>query len=150
MKVPKMYKSSDRFNVGVDVIYDDESKLQYAPFIYATTESGDSGADDEEGEDTMIVNLIWDDEASTYKLDKTWSDINAAVTENKLVLIKEDTASNISFYIILRVETESGLGDVVTYIIEALGIDTNHLPKVLRFNSDSDTGTLILVESSGD
>ena len=148
MKVPKMYKSSDRYNAGTDVIYDDDSKLQYAPFIYATTESNDSGADDgEEGEDTMIVNLIWDGEASTYKLDKTWSDINASVTENKLVLIKEETASTFNFYIILRVETESGLGDVVTYIIEAIGIDTNHSPKVLRFNSDSDTGTLILVES---
>lgn len=52
MKVPKMYKSSDRYNAGTDVIYNDDSKLQYAPFIYATTQSGDSG---EEGDDTMAI-----------------------------------------------------------------------------------------------
>lgn len=43
--VPKMYKSSDRYNAGTDVIYNDDSKLQYAPFIYATTQSGDNGGD---------------------------------------------------------------------------------------------------------
>ena len=47
MKVPIRYKSSDRYNAGVDVVYDDESKLQYAPFIYATTASGDNGGDGE-------------------------------------------------------------------------------------------------------
>lgn len=54
MKVPKMYKSSDLYDAGTDVIYNDESKLQYAPFIYATTVSGDSGddgGDDEEGDE---------------------------------------------------------------------------------------------------
>ena len=54
MKVPKMYKSSDLYDAGTDVIYNDESKLQYAPFIYATTVSGDSGVDggdDEEGDE---------------------------------------------------------------------------------------------------
>ena len=46
MKVPKMYKSSDRYNAGTDVIYNDDSKLQYAPFIYANTQSGDTESGD--------------------------------------------------------------------------------------------------------
>lgn len=61
MKVPKMYKSSDRYNAGVDVIYDDDSKLQIAPFVYASTESGDNGADeggDEEGDEVMTVHEL--------------------------------------------------------------------------------------------
>lgn len=59
MKVPKMYKSSDLYNAGTDVVYNDDSKLQYAPFIYATMQTVDSsdsgdggdGGDAEEGDE---------------------------------------------------------------------------------------------------
>lgn len=50
MKVPKMYKSSDLYDAGTDVIYNDDSKLQYAPFTYATTQSGDSSDSGESGD----------------------------------------------------------------------------------------------------
>lgn len=86
MKVPKMYKSSDRYNAGTDVIYDDDSKLQYAPFIYATTggDSGDGGnGDDEEGEDSMVINLV------NGALDKTWNEIYEAVNAGKFAYILE-------------------------------------------------------------
>lgn len=85
MKVPIMYKSSDRFNAGTDVIYDDESKLQYAPYIYAYAESGDngdSGGDDEEGEDVMIIQK--DDDGV---LNKSFGDIISAMLEGKSCVI---------------------------------------------------------------
>ena len=78
MKVPKMYKSSDRYNAGTDVIYNDESKLQYAPFIYAgvtAKDNGDGGGDDEEGEDTMVV--IYDSQAGT--INKSFKDLKDAL-----------------------------------------------------------------------
>lgn len=60
MKVPNYYKSSDRYNAGTDVIYNDESKLQYAPFIYASVTAKDNGdgGDDEGGEDEMTVHEL--------------------------------------------------------------------------------------------
>lgn len=88
MKVPKMYKSSGRYNAGTDVIYNDDSKLQYAPFIYATAESGDNGGDgggdDEEGEDTMVV--IFD--SATGAIDKSFKELKDAVNSGKIVLLK--------------------------------------------------------------
>ena len=81
MKVPKMYKSSDLYNAGTDVIYNDESKLQYAPFIYATTQSGDSG---EGGEDTMVVAFSYSD--GTPTIDKTWLEISNACVAGKNVI----------------------------------------------------------------
>ena len=85
MKVPKMYKSSDRYNAGTDVIYDDDSKLQYAPFIYATTKSGDSegGGDDKEGDDTMVV--IFD--TVTNSINKSFKELKDAVTAGKIVVL---------------------------------------------------------------
>ena len=84
MKVPNMYKSSDRYNAGTDVIYNDGSKLQYAPFIYATTESGDNGGEEEEGEDTMVVKFSFVD--NSYTIDKTWLEISNACIEGKNVI----------------------------------------------------------------
>ena len=87
MKVPIKYKSSDRYNAGTDIVYDDGSKLQYAPFIYAgvtAKDNGDGGGDDEEGEDTMVV--ILDDETST--IDKSYKDIKDAYDAGKIVLLK--------------------------------------------------------------
>lgn len=82
MKVPIRYKSSDRYNAGVDVVYDDESKMQYAPFVYATTASGGNG-EDEEGEDVMFVNIT-----SSGDLDKTWKEIKQAVDNGQIVVFK--------------------------------------------------------------
>ena len=84
MKVPKLYKSSDRYNAGTDVIYNDDSKLQYAPFIYAgvtAKDNGDDGGDDEEGEDTMVVRSV------DSVLDKTWKEIYDACKSGKVVQI---------------------------------------------------------------
>lgn len=100
MKVPKMYKSSDRYNAGTDVIYNDESKLQYAPFIYATTESGDNGADDggdEEGEDTMVVHMALN-EADKFYLDKTFKEINDAVSTGVVHIISDTSPTTKTVY----------------------------------------------------
>ena len=88
MKVPKMYKSSDRYNAGTDVIYNDDSKLQYAPFIYATTESGDGGGDDEEGEDVMIINITSDEQTGYATADKTFTEITGLISSGKNVMFK--------------------------------------------------------------
>lgn len=93
MKVPIRYKSSDRYNAGVDVVYDDESKLQYAPFVYATTASGDNGGDggdDEEGEDSMVIHL----NAEGTALDKSWSEIKNAVDDGKVCVLVDDHEEN--------------------------------------------------------
>ena len=89
MKVPNMYKSSDRYNAGTDVIYNDGSKLQYAPFIYATTESGDNGEDDE-GDEAMFVNITADESTGFATMDKTFGEIKTAVESGKLILFKWD------------------------------------------------------------
>lgn len=88
MKVPKMYKSSDRYNAGTDVIYDDDSKLQYAPFIYAGITAKDNGDDDggdEEGEDSMVI--TYDVENEHY--DKTWQEVVNAFNSGKTVVLKD-------------------------------------------------------------
>lgn len=79
-----MYKSSERYKAGTDIVYDDGSKLQYPPFIYAVTESGDSGADggdDEEGEDVMVIR-----KENGY-LNKNFNDILSAMLEGKSCII---------------------------------------------------------------
>lgn len=104
MKVPIMYKSSDRFNAGTDVIYDDESKLQYAPFIYAAAESGDSGGDggdDEEGEDSMVV--IYNED--THAIDKSFKDLKDAVNAGKIVVMKD-----------VFLDDETGFGEQIFYL----------------------------------
>ena len=97
MKVPKMYKSSDLYNGGTDVIYNDDSKLQYAPFIYATTNSGDSddGGDDEEGEEGMLITL---DENMVSNV--SYNDVLEAVLNGKVLysLGELETASSV-FYL---------------------------------------------------
>ena len=102
MKVPKMYKSSDLYDAGTDVIYDDDSKLQYAPFVYATTGSGgdsgddSGGGDDEEGEDTMIV--IYD--GDTKSIDKSFKDLKDAVNAGKVVVMKEVSLDDDTGYLV--------------------------------------------------
>lgn len=92
MKVPKMYKSSDRYNAGTDVIYDDDSKVQFAPFIYATAESGDNGADeggDEEGEDSMIITY----DSTNNRYDKKWQEVKDASIAGKTVMLIVDMSN---------------------------------------------------------
>ena len=85
MKVPIRYKSSDRYNAGVDVVYDDESKLEYAPFVYATTASGDNGgSEDEEGEESMLITV------TDGTLNKNYSEIKSAVESGKVLYFVED------------------------------------------------------------
>lgn len=101
LKVPKEYKSSDRFNAGVDVIYDDDSKLQYAPFIYAGVTAGDNGGDggEEEGEDVMVVHINAD--GNDKVLDKNWGEIKGAIDSGKFVYLVslESDVETIVYYI---------------------------------------------------
>ena len=149
MKVPIRYKSSDRYNAGVDVVYDDESKLQYAPFIYATTQSGDNGGagEDEEGEDVMVVNIIWDSELSNNKLDKNWSEIKTEPAAGKLVMLKEvPNADAFRMCYLAELYTEKTLGvSGMTYNIIVLSVDNNHSPVAVKYTSDSETGTMVQV-----
>lgn len=94
MKVPKMYKSSDRYNGGTDVVYNDESELQYAPFIYATTQSGNSS---DEGEDMILhINIS----SETGGLDKTWQEIADAIEAGKFCYVTDTTeAGSITFVV---------------------------------------------------
>lgn len=129
MKVPKMYKSSDRYNAGVDVIYDDDSKLQYAPFIHATTESGDNGADDggdEEGEDSMLIKYDYDNE----RFDKTWQEVKDASLAGKTVILVIDdsnsgddpyTAYSLYYLTQMRVNVDITTGEVENYTAVFMG-----------------------------
>lgn len=111
MKVPIMYKSSERYKAGTDIVYDDGSKLQYPPFIYAVAESGDSGGDggdDEEGEDTMIV--IFDNDTAT--LNKSFKDMKDAVEGGKIVIAKivnldDDTGYSVHLLYLVDLTNES-------------------------------------------
>lgn len=85
MKVPIKYKSSDRYNAGVDVVYNDGSKLQYAPFIYASTKSGDNGPD-EEGDDSMVIKY----DSTNKRYDKTWQEVYEAVKSGKTVFYAKE------------------------------------------------------------
>ena len=103
MKVPKMYKSSDRYNAGTDVVYNDDSKLQYAPFIYATVTAKDNGDDggDEEGEDSMVV--IYDSEENA--IDKSFKELKDAVKAGKIVVMNE-----------VSQDDETGFGTQIFYL----------------------------------
>lgn len=142
MKVPKMYKSSDRYNAGTDVIYNDESKLQYAPFIYATTQSGDNGGDggdDEEGDEAMLIHINADSE-----LDKNYKEISDAVAAGKVVFAildmgEGEVVTSRNVYYLTRQEIDSG-----TYIVQLTSMTqgTPPLGDVLEFTADSETGVL--------
>ena len=139
-----MYKSSERYNAGTDVIYDDQFKLQYAPFIYATAESGDSGGggDDEEGEDSMLIHINND-----YELDKNYKEISDAVASGKVVFAIFDmgegevvTARNV--YYLTHQEIDSG-----TYVVHLTSMTqgTPPLGDVLEFTAESVTGVLVSI-----
>lgn len=143
MKVPIRYKSSDRYNAGVDVEYDDDSKLQYAPFGYATTASGDNGGDGEEGEDTMVVNMTLG--PTTNSLDKTWTEISSAVNAGKTVMTVASITTGLWIgYAVLVDHIEDG------YVVDVLTVDNaTHDAYVMRFSADSADGELIHTEDSG-
>ena len=73
--------------------YDDDSKLQYAPFIYATAERGDSG-DGEEGEDTMVVKY----DRENRRFDKTWKEVRDASVAGKIVVLLMDNSDEVDAY----------------------------------------------------
>lgn len=140
MKVPIRYKSSDRYNAGVDVVYDDESKLQYAPFIYATTASGDNGSgEDEEGEDTMVVNIAY--EGNNAVLDKNWSEIKDALDSGKFAYLIDTTADETTT---VRYITSCEFFNN-TYIVLTKALDVSG---ETTYESSSATG--VLVNSTGD
>lgn len=148
MKVPKMYKSSDRYNAGTDVIYDDDSKLQYAPFIYATTESGDNGdggGDDEEGEDTMVV--VYDSQAGT--INKSFKDLKDALDSGKIVTMP-----------VIILDAEGAIIENVYYLvgISSMGVEEDKdatfgsitvetdvaTPQIMTFTASTDTDNMNL------
>lgn len=140
MKVPKLYKQSDSYNAGTDIIYDDNSKLQYAPFILATTQSGDNGGD-EEGYDIMVVNVLWDDALSRYKLDKTYAEIKSTVQRGNNVLCIETSDGLLNVYTLARVDEEEVVGGI-TYHVGFIHV-TNGSVDTMYFTSDSETGFLV-------
>lgn len=137
MKVPIRYKSSDRYNAGVDVVYDDESKLEYAPFVYATTASGDNGgSEDEEGEDSMVVHINVD--STPVTLDKNWTEIKEAIESGTFVYLIDIGESNTTIKYIDSYEYVSSLE---LYVLSVKGLTDN---EATLFTASSPTGVLTI------
>lgn len=139
MKVPIRYKSSDRYNAGVDVVYDDESKLQYAPFIYAGTQSGDNGTDDggdEEGEDIMVVHIKEND-----ALDKNWEEILGAMKTGMVVINSVDTDEEVTQSIVVSCYIDETTNKYTVYCMHASGVGDVSTPTYI---SDTSTGELMM------
>lgn len=71
---------------------------EYGGYVLGVNGSGGEGG----GDDMFIVNEVYDSEAGTHTLDKTWQEIyNAAVVEKKLVMcpIVQDNSSGDSIAI---------------------------------------------------
>lgn len=147
MKVPKQYKSSDRYNAGTDVIYDDDSKLQYPPFIYATAESGDNGADDggdEEGEDTMLVTYDLDNGT----IDKTFNELKTGVIAGKIPVISMSRNSDVFVYYLTKVEEVADDGFYVYFTNVYPDSSDNYYPTLdnLCFKSTTNDGVMLYVD----
>ena len=148
MKVPKMYKSSDRYNAGVDVIYDDDSKLQFAPFICATTQSGDNGADDggdEEGEDIMVVTL----DSVTNSIDKSFKDLKDAVNVGKIVMLKrealnDDKGYKAYFYYLTVLDNENAGKYYAHFCGGTYDEDDGAVLNGFVFTADNDTANMTI------
>lgn len=149
MKVPKMYKSSDRYNAGTDVIYDDDSKLQYAPFVYATNAQsggGDGGDDggDEEGEEVMLV--IYDIDTDT--IDKSYKEIKEAVASGKVVMLTRIPSDSELVFIenvfyLTDITHQNPDSYVVTFSSSFYDdLTQNNVLSILVFEATTDTGTL--------
>lgn len=145
--VPKMYKSSDRYNAGTDVIYNDDSKLQYAPFIYATTQSGDNGGDggDEEGEDTMVV--MYDSQAGT--INKSFKDLKDALDAGKIVtmpviLLDAEGALIENVYYLVGLSNMGSEEDKVATFGSISVVTDVATPQIMKFTSSTDTDNMNL------
>lgn len=148
MKVPIMYKSSDLYNAGTDVIYDDESKLQYAPFVYATNaQSGDSGGDggdDEEGEDTMIV--IFDEE--TNAIDKSFKELKDAVNAGKIIVMKDvvlddETGFSVNMFYLTALDNQNA-DQYYAYFTNVSSDDGVNELWVRQFDATTETDSMTL------
>lgn len=153
MKVPKMYKSSERYEAGVDVIYNDDSKLQYAPFIYATSGSsdgGDDGGDDgEEGDDIMVVNFDND----TTSIDKNFKELKNAVETGKIVIMRyvvdDDEIGYVSetaYLVSLKNETE---GEYTAEFASVYTENSEATAYTYLFNASTETGVLTMEDIPG-
>lgn len=150
LKVPIKYKSSDRYNAGVDVVYNDGSKLQFAPFIYATTQSGDNGGDsgDEEGEETMVV--IFD--STTMSIDKSFNDLVDAVKTGKIVVLKKVTLDDESRFVayiayLTRIENQNA-GEYYAYFSIVVSDDSTHELNVIKLTATNGTDNMVMAKPS--
>lgn len=141
-KIPIFYKSSDRYNAGTDVIYDDGSKQQFAPFIYATTQAKDNGGDtpDPEGDDESMVVMINTDN----ELDKNYKEINDAFSAGKNVIAifnygEGNVISGRDIYQVTHMEIDGSDYSVVLLRGQA-GVPPT--VEVWEFLADSETGVL--------
>lgn len=132
MKVPKMYKSSDLYDAGTDVIYDDDSKLQYAPFVYATSGNGDGGdGGDEEGEDYMIINAETDALTGNITTDKTIAEISDALNNSTpcfLCFPGESEGDTNKYHLVVQITGDiqmALLGDSGSYQLQIVSGETN-------------------------
>ena len=145
MKVPKMYKSSDLYDAGTDVIYNDDSKLQYAPFIYATTGSGDGG-DDEEGEDIMLVN--YDEDNGT--IDKTFNELKTAATTGKVAVISIPTPNGgVGVYYLNIVDSVLEFGYCAYFTNVYPDSTDNNSPTLDMISFKSDTNDGVMTQFDG-
>ena len=147
--MPKMYKSSDRYNAGTDVIYDDDSKLQYAPFVYATTESGDNGDDsggndDEEGEEGMVV--IYDSQAGT--INKSFNDLKDALDTGKIVTLHEIIGGGEilleNVYYLVGLSSGGAEENKVAIFATITTVSNQATPQLMTFVSSTDTDNMAL------
>lgn len=144
MKVPIMYKSSERYKAGTDIVYDDGSKLQYPPFIYAVAESGDSGGDggdDEEGEDNMVVNY----DSVTGLLDKTYKEMKDAVDSGKIVMIVSDFGGP-GMTMISYLEALTHQSEAPYYAYFSTANIAEESTDLIGFSSESETGTMLVMD----
>ena len=146
-----MYKSSERYKAGTDIVYDDGSKLQYPPFIYAVTESGDSGGDggDEEGEDTMIA--IFDNDTET--LNKSFKDLKDAVEGGKTVIVKtvgldDETGYVVNLLYLVELRNESPSVYYATFATVSIDDETTVASSLTLF-AESETENMYIAQPNG-
>lgn len=132
--VPKMYKSSDRYNAGTDVIYDDESILQYAPFIYAGVTAKDNGDGGDEGEDSMLIKY----DSTNKRYDKTWQEVYEAVISGKTVFYaKEGSESgDLTIYYVVWVTNDASAPADSKYEV---------FLATIRYSESGDTPDMLLI-----
>lgn len=144
-KIPIFYKSSDRYEAGTDVIYDDGSKLQFAPFIYASTKAKENGGDTPEEDDTMIINYDYD----SSSIDKSYSELLAALKAGKICVftISESETDYAMYYLTnLQLISDEYCADFTSAYTSVADEPTLY---VLRFKSSDIDGVLSLNGGGG-